>query len=554
MKTPISVPVKLILILAAMWAVTLWSPVECKADRKDSDIKFLRPLHNFAADYYISKTSSGQDVYIGANFLFQIMKLRSQSLMEKYESEVMLPLLIRTLENLSDTDLNEQARIFVSVARKLIDPGSKTAPELSEHVDRIVTEFVNSPINTPRGHYTKSPQLKNYFLGMQFLTRAVFDVQINRQWYQEKMYLVFPFDAWKSLYSCLNQPANRTALNDIINVSAFYDRINGPSDMPNLSGIVKNAIATDKQAVLKYAGANNLPRINRDSGVGIQIIGERFTLTQAVIDDLSQNFLANDPNVNRKKAFSVLRLRNVIYGRTRAKIGVTGVQERIVRTRNMEPVYYQSALESVFGLKGQVKGKLFINSVGASLTALAEQTILTTKETILTPKAIDTNPRPAKGVSKIYFQAGITDFAKQLGAAESIMHSACGMTSDTVIWKRIAEASSKSQPVSTDSETGIAILDFISETMANPAVAVDVFYFDGKTDKGFLQWGIVPYEVEYAPNPGVSANGIEMVFFEGWNNQIDKNVKKPFTNDEWRLLISSGKYLKFASPVFSRDN
>ncbi len=554
MKTPISVPVRLILILVATWAMTLWSPVECMADRKDRDMKFLKPLVDFPADYYISKTSRSQNVYIGANFLFQIMKLRSQAMMEKYESEVMLPLLTRTLENLSDTELNEQARIFVSVARKLTDPESKTAPELSENVEKIVSDFVNSPINTPRGHYTKSPQLKNFFLGMQFLTRAVFDVQINRQWYQEKMYLVFPFEAWMSLYSGLNQPTNRTALKDMINVSNFYDRINGPSDMPNLSGLFRNAIPADKQSVLKYAGANNLPKINRDSGVGIQIIGERFTLTQAVIDNLSQNFLANDPNVNRKMALDVLRLRNVIYGRSKATNAVNGVQGRIVRMSDKEPVYYQSALESVFGLKGQLKGKLFMNSVGASLTALAEQTILTTKETILTPKAIDTNPRPAKGVSKIYFQAAISDFVKKLGAVESIMHSACGMAPDIAIWNKIADVSSKSKPVSTDSETGTAILDLISETLANPAVAVDVFYFDGKTDKGFLQWGIVPYEVEYNPQPGVSARGVEMVFFEGWNNQIDRNMKRPFTNDEWRQLISTGKYLKFSSPVFSRDN
>ncbi|MDD3472880.1 MAG: hypothetical protein PHS86_08865, partial [Syntrophaceae bacterium] len=285
-----------------------------QAIAQSSKIRLIKPIKSSVNAYYEARISRGLDVYVGANYLFQVMKLRSQLVMQKYEQEVLFPKLLRVLQDASKMQLNDHAFVFISVALKLAGDDLKMDPQLEVSVNKIADQFMKDASNVPRGHYTKSDELKRYFLVMQFLTKAVFDVDINKEWYTARSYLVFPFDAWESLWSGVTNPSNSSTLADFIFISDFYDTVSGRSDLPNLSHLIRGSVPADKQAILDYARSQNMPRINREAGVGAQLIGERFTVTQWTVDDLSQTFLANNPKVSKNEAFATLRFKNILMG------------------------------------------------------------------------------------------------------------------------------------------------------------------------------------------------------------------------------------------------
>jgi hypothetical protein len=85
-------------------------------------------------------------------------------------------------------------------------------------------------------------------------------------------------------------------------------------------------------------------------------------------------------------------------------------------------------------------------------------------------------------------------------------------------------------------------------SLANdPTVTVDVFHFSGQLDKGYLQWAIAPFEVEYTLANKTKVKGMEMVFFEGWSDTVSKDAEKPLTNETWSELFAQGDYKKFKS-------
>ena len=521
-----------------------------QAIAQSSKIRLIKPIKSSVNAYYEARISRGLDVYVGANYLFQVMKLRSQLVMQKYEQEVLFPKLFRILQDASKMQLNDHAFVFISVALKLAGDDLKMDPQLEVSVNKIADQFMKDASNVPRGHYTKSDELKRYFLVMQFLTKAVFDVDINKEWYAARSYLVFPFDAWESLWSGVTNPSNSSTLADFIFISDFYDTVSGRSDLPNLSHLIRGSVPADKQAILDYARSQNMPRINREAGVGAQLIGERFTVTQWTVDDLSQTFLANNPKVSKKEAFATLRFKNILMGRQTGAKSVAGLDGKIGSKPNSPPSYYESALRAVFVLKPTIDYRSFVNLAGASMTALGEQTVLTVKESVLVPKTLPPGSESRTKTARIFFQDGIADFVKKLAEAESIIMTACESPSEITVWEIIMNAASRKVSLTADSEEGASFLEFLSRIENDPTVSVDVFHFNGQFEKGYLQWGIVPYEALYSPRKGIAARGVEMVFFEGWNDQADKRMTRPLTNEDWRKMVSNGKFTRFTAPLF----
>jgi len=509
--------------------------------------QIVRPITGEPKNWVADRVKAGKGVYLSANYLFQVTKLRSQNLLIQFESETLYPTLIEIMDGMKDLGLKGDTLTFVEMARKLLNPSAAIDPELVGTVDKRLAEFEADPQNKPRGHYASTDELKKYFRGMQFLTKATFDIQVDKKWFAQRSYMLFSFDEASEIMTALSDPKNRPLLDKLNQVHLFYDGLVGPSDLPSFHDLFVDEVKLDPQSVLVYAQQKGLPRINKEMGVGIQCLGERFSDHQLIIERLSERFLAPDANVNRKKAFEVLRFHNVLLGKTIGKTSVTGVAFRKVNLSDPDTSYYALCLGALLNIPGFKKAPYTMNTSAACLTALAEQTILVTKQTTLVPKSAALYGEDSKKPVNIYVQPRIGNFLSYLTKAEERFSSACGVHPATDTYKTLIEASSTVKPIKSNSTEGIAILDLVATLPLDPTVTADIFYFAGRSDKGFLQWAIAPFEVEYTLPNNAKVRGMEMVFFEGWHDTARKGAEIPMSNEEWKTLFLEGDYKKFKS-------
>ena len=302
---------------------------------------------------------------------------------------------------------------------------------------------------------------------------------------------------------------------------------------------------------MEYAKKRDLPKINKGMGIGIQVLGERFATHQLIVEKLSERFLAQDPKVNRSKAFEVLQFNNIFLGKTEGKVRVPGLAAAKVDLSDPNILYYNLCLGAIVTLPGVKNSAHMMNAAAASLTALAEQTILVTKQTTFMPKSALLEEEKKKPVS-IYVQPRIQDFLKTLSRAEENLYASCGLKPATDPYKMLAQASSNGKPIKSDSPEGIEVLNLVTPLAFDPTVTADVFFYSGRSDKAFLQWAIGPFEVEYTVGKNKTATGMEMVFFEGWHDTIRPGSKKPMTNDEWRAAFEQGQYKELGSLVLGK--
>jgi len=533
-----------IAVLSLCMALLTWS-FSPAAREKTSPVgtpEFGKPITSDPTTWLGRQVQEGRDIYLSANYLFQAMKLRSQKVLMEFEAETLLPSLMEVMDGLKQAGVSGEALVYVEMARKILTPGVEVNPALADKVQERLDAFMNDPRTTPRGHYASSEELKRYFQGMQFLTRATFDAKIDRQWFAQSLYMLFPFDAAVQIVRIVSNPSNSALKGRIGQLDDFYTRLVGGPDLPTFRHLLGDESLLEQQAVLAFAKKNGLPRINKGMGVGVQCLGERFTAHQLVIDTISEKFLAPDPTVNRQKAFQALRVRNILLGSGEKRRHIPGLGAVKVSGDDPKASYYALSLTAINALPGKLQSPYQLNAASASLTALAEQTILVTKQSTLVGKSSSLAEEKRKKPVNVYIQAGIEKFLRHLHAAEAQLFASCGRTSADEVYAYLEEASKTGKPVKSDSPQGSAIMAFACPLAMDPTVTADVFFFVGRTDKAFLQWAVGPFEVEYALPNKAKAVGMEMVFFEGWHDALRKGAKTPMTNEEWRGLFQKGQY------------
>lgn len=529
-----------IILAAALYAWTLELGARQKPTTKSP--AFIGPIAADPMSWPNSQLEDGKDLYLSANYLFQNAKLRCQKVLMEYEADTLLPTLDEVLNAMNQTDIKGDAKAFVEVARKLLNPESDTDASVAQDVNARVERFIKDPRNTPRGHYASSDQLKRYFRAMQFLSKATFDVAINKEWFAQSMYMLFPFDAIEQIYSVLSDPANEALKERIDLIASFYTFLVGPPDLPTFRELLKDQPKLEQKGLLEYAKKKGLPRINKAMGLGVQFLGERFTPTQQVIDALSNKFLAHDPKVNRQKAFQILRFKNVLLGLSRGKDKVEGLAKQKGAEGYFQDSYYGLCLSAIKTMMDPIQGEYGLNGAAAALTALAEQTTLVTKQAALVVKSLPLANEPNNKPASIWVQAGIEKFLSQLRRAEKKLYEACGKQWDPQPYLLLSRASASGKPIKSDSEQGIVLTQFAGQLALDPTVVVDVFYYAVRNDKAFLQWAIGPFKVAYELPNKTKVTGMELVFFEGWHDQLVPGSKKPVTNEQWRQLFTKGQY------------
>ncbi|MCX5872244.1 MAG: DUF3160 domain-containing protein [Deltaproteobacteria bacterium] len=542
---PVSVAIIVAIIVALISSVVIASETK----QANSELRFLKPIKSPKA-WYADQVAHGSDIYFSANYIFQATKLRTQEIQVDYEQASVYPMLRQLLDEIKQMGIKGPSLVFVEMARKLLDPQAKTDPAVSKEVVSRLEAFKNDPQNLPRGRYSSSEDLKRYFQGVQFLTKATFDVKVDKRWFAQRDYMLFPFEAGAEVLTLMATPENKQTLEKLNRVSDFYDRLVGPSDLPSFHGLIKADVALTIDDVLRYAEDNSLPKINKQMGVGVQFLGERFALHQSVINSLTETFLADDPKVNRKKVMDVLEIKNVFLGKKGQKKEVTGLNETQFKSNDLStPSFYESSLRAILDLPVISPSNDSINTGAACLTALAEQTILVTKQTTLVPKSAAPEPDQDKKPVNIYVEPNIENFLKRLSSADKTISSICEQEPQIILYDTLIKASKEQTPIASNTPDGATLTRRLANLPSDPTVTADVFFLNSRNDKGFVQWAIGPFEVERSFKDGAKAIGMEMVFFEGWNDTGIKKARTPMTNEQWKKLFLKGDYKNFKSMI-----
>ena len=149
MKTPWSL-VRIIPVLALVFLCAALVSAAPTIKKKQEKAPTFGEIAKDPQNWVEKKVEAGQDVYLSANYLFQVMKLRSQKILTSYEAERLYPTLIEAMDAVKAIGPTGQALVFVEMARNLLQPGAKTDPSVSEEVEKRITAFNEDPQNTPQ--------------------------------------------------------------------------------------------------------------------------------------------------------------------------------------------------------------------------------------------------------------------------------------------------------------------------------------------------------------------------------------------------------------------
>lgn len=178
-------------------------PVSSPAPAKDAAPVVKRSQHDSMFKIYEENREQGIGNYITADFVLTAYGLFLNDVLTAVEEEVLYPALrdfiAGTLEKLAAADQTAQgwrtAVGYVSVLRKLIDPGSSTPNEVADviaaemrlidehkgietsHVTGVKEDFSQY---LPRGKYTASENLQRYFRTMMYAGRMGFLLKESR--------------------------------------------------------------------------------------------------------------------------------------------------------------------------------------------------------------------------------------------------------------------------------------------------------------------------------------------------------------------------------------
>jgi len=519
------------------------------ARRSSAAVRVVGPIKTDPRNWIATQVDKGANVYLSANYLFQVMKLRSQTTLIAFEAETLYPSLVKAFDNMRSVSEDADALTFVEVVRKLLDPAAAVDQRVDEAVQIRLAAFDADGGNLPRGHYTASEELKRYFRAMQFLSKATFDVNVNKQWFSERTYLLFPFETAVTLLHGLLRPEHKPDLDTLERVHGFYTALVGPPDLPTFHDLLAEKMTLTIGDLVAYAELMGLPKINADMGVGIQCLGERFTFHESVIEKFSDAFL-DAPDVDRATAERTLDFKNVFLGTAvRGKPTVEGIKAFKADVSDDKASFYDFTLAAILKLPLTQPDKFALNDAGACVTSLTEETLLLTKQKILVPKSGVASQKTAPKSVKIFVQPGIGEFLVLLRKAEEKLRSACNENPSVDFYEILIKASADRKPILSRSEQGAKVVDVALRLPRDPTVTADVFNFSGRSDKAYLQWAVAPFEVEYLGPLRQRAKGMIMVFFQGWNDTAAPESQTPMTNEAWRELVAKGEYRKFRSLV-----
>jgi hypothetical protein len=506
-----------------------------------------------ARDWVRAELGQGHSVLLTNSYLFQMTKGTCQENQISTEEGVLIPLLAQTLKDFVKASSDpETKRLFGIALLLLVDqPGI----ELPEEVARQAETIRADPTFKPRGHYTDSEDLRRYFVTMQFLAKATIDVAIARPAFPFPEEMLFPFPTAQSVITLFSDPAHAELVEHWKLVHSFYSSISGPADLPTFVDLshAQTGDTLTKQDVEEWARKHGLPRVNPERGLGIQPFGERFTLHEGVIDAVKRQFMGDD--TPRETIANLLKFENLVQGYRDQGPAIEGFDELIAKENPNG--YYLATLKAIAtGAAGWKDNPDRLNFYASSLTALAEQTALMTKTSLLVRKSPEASGKIPRGL-KLYFEQDAEPLLRALREANRAMTDVCNGAKTSVAEKlrqnvRIKDVGPSLEALGTMARQGkpLAVDDALWKLHASVAeelprkqlVTVDVFQLKeagGRTSH--YQWAIAPFEAQFTvKNAPERPKGLVSVFFEGWSDELVPGSDGPLDNLQWEGRVLEG--------------
>jgi len=513
----------------------------------------IEPIDPTAKDWVRKELTSGRTLALTNSYLFQIMKGTAQENQKLTEEKVLIPLITRTLKGLAQATPQPHARRLFAVPLLILtdNPGIELSQEIVEEA-RIIRA---TPMFSPRGHYTDSAELQRYSIAMQYLAKATIDVAVNKKLFPFPKQMLFPFETAAIIRDVFANPSNRGLVRQWRLIHSFYSDINGPPDLPTFVDLPRIAAGkkVTAQDIRKWAEKRGLPRINVERGLGIQPFGERGSLHEEVIDEFKDQFLKDD--TPRSQMAEILRFTNLLQGHGSGTKPIKGLDDRIAMERG-QTFYLAAARATRIGADGWKQNPMRKNLFASSMTSLAEQTALMAKTSMLVSKAAAVE----KGIPdnlELYFEPDSARYLLALAKASETMAGICKKLSRrsprdlgrdvkirdiSVAFRSFSKLSRDAKPLRTRGALWNEYGPVVWELERKPAVIVDVFQFKERSGPvHYYQWAIAPFEALYGKDESATApKGLEMVFFEAWNDEIIPGHEGPVNNLQWQGRILDG--------------
>jgi len=536
----------------------------------------LEGLHagDAAADLVSDLLDRGRDALLTPTWIAQSQKGQSQKLLMTTEREALWPMVKGLMADLLPRLNDGDARVWAGAALALLneEPGTGV---VAERVKQVLAD----PAATPRGHYEEG--MHGYFRGVQFLIKSVFDVRLDQTWCQPIKHFVFPWQALADILDVLRaHPGLRQRWEGL---DDFYTVATGQPDCVNIRHLL-DLPEVRPEMVITLAAQLGVPKINRKMGIGVQGLAERFTRHGVIFEHLKETFLPDvtrDP-IPRPSVYAVVNMHSLLYGfehhgrRIPLLLDgqVAGFLDALAGARGQPtaaffdqflmaqhelvadlPVPEVTSLvpqldPGVTRLDPAVRRRL--NAFTANLASLLELAILSAKQPM---KVVvrDLAFEPTPPAAKVYVEPVPSGFLAGLCAAGQTAADLCGRLNNRyapgrgrfdpppdlqAAYATLAEHAESGAALSTDSAAWQTVAPLVRTLARNPNVTADAYrHWDETEGQYFLQWCTALASFRAAAPDGATVQGGELLFVEGWNDELVPGRQEPLTNSAWRKLL-----------------
>ena len=516
-----------------------------------------------------------KNVLLTPTWIAQALKTRSQWLLMSVERHVLWPMVRQLMTDLQANLTDEGARTWAGAVLALLDerPGEGA---VAQRVDGVLRD----PASTPRGHYEEG--MHGYFRGLQFLLKSIFDARLDPTWGEPISHFVFPWPALDAILTTLRARSDlRQRWEDLHH---FYTVATGEPDCVSICHLLDIPEARPESA-LALSKDLGLPRINRELGIGVQGLAERFTRHGEVYERLKETFLprVTAAPIPRESVYAVVNMRSLLYGfehhggriPSLLEGQVAGLLEALATVRQQPAASFfdqylmaqyelvtdlqvplvPSATPAVRQLPSSLRRRL--NAFAANLASLLELSILAAKQP-MTPVAAAAGlrlRRPSR--ARIYVEALPRPFFERLSQAGQTVVELCDemadkyrlpteypallphIPHDPAVYDALADLSEQGRYARKDSPEWRKIAPSFEKLVRNPNVAADAYRHVrlGSDHQYFLQWCTAMASFRARLAGGVRVQGGELLFVEGWNDKIVPGRREPLTNSVWRAAL-----------------
>jgi len=333
------------------------------------DGRTFKPLK--ASGHLLPPTGLGNINFLVApeNYLSEV-KAFTQGIQKNIEENVLRPNLNKLANSIYNQETaSENVKLIFGTVLGLLDD-SFTSDNGSINI--LVSSIKEDPRYQAQGHYVESPELSSYYQAYIFLSRVAF----GGSGFKESEYpyenIIFSANTLDEIKQILIE--NNDFHNIYDNIVCFYANIIGDADSSLLSDFIDKDETIDEALIAKDCQEKGIPKINKKTGPYATILSAPYTLHQKVISDYASSHTLGEDSI--EKIYKEFGVEKIFLGDQGAN------QEALLPLLikgdlGSKDTYYTSYLRALTSISREEDLSAdTVNSIAATVTQLAEQTVI----------------------------------------------------------------------------------------------------------------------------------------------------------------------------------